>query len=84
MSEFSERILLGREAEYRLNDEVLNKALDKIVEKWMRGIIAATPSQTDEIIEAKRRIDAVQELRRTLKTWVEDGEMALAEQEEDG
>ena len=83
MSEFSERILRGREADDRLNDNVLNQALDLIVEKWMRAIVSATPAQTDEIIEAKRRIDAVQELRRTLKTWSEDGELAKAQQEED-
>jgi hypothetical protein len=34
-------------------------------------------------LEAKRRIDAVQEVRRTLKMWVEDGELAQAEQDED-
>lgn len=83
MNEFSERILKGRNAEKRLNDPVLNEAMDKIIEKWMRGIIAAPPSQYDEILEAKRRIDAVQELRSTLKMWVEDGQMALAQQEEE-
>jgi len=83
MSDFAERILMGREAGYRLEDPVLNEALDKMVEKWMRGIVNAAPAQTDEIIEAKRRIDAVQELRSTLRAWVEDGEMALAQQEED-
>lgn len=84
MSQFSERILRGRDANERLNDDVLNRAFDLVVEKWMRAIIGATPSQTDEILEAKRRIDAVQEVRRTLKMWVEDGELAQAEQDEDG
>lgn len=84
MSQFSERILRGRDANERLNDEVLNRAFDLVVEKWLRAIISATPSQSDEILEAKRRIDAVQEVRRTLKMWVEDGELAQAEQDEDG
>lgn len=79
----SERILQGREADQRLNDPTLNKALDFVIEKWMRAIVMATPAQSDEIIEAKRRIDAVQELRRTLKSWVEDGELAQAQQEEE-
>jgi len=82
VSELSERILRGRDAEHRLNDEVLNQALDLVVEKWLRAIILATPSQADEILEAKRRIDAVQELRKTLKAWVEDGQMAQAEDED--
>ena len=73
----------GRDANERLNDEVLNRAFDLVVEKWMRAIIGATPSQSEEILEAKRRIDAVQEIRRTLKMWVEDGELAQAEQDED-
>lgn len=83
MSDFSERIMQGREAEYRLKDETLNKALDAEIEMWMRAIIKATPSQIDEVIEAKRQIDSIQNLRRRLKMWLEDGEMAQAEQEED-
>jgi len=83
MSDFSERILKGREAAYRLEDETLNAALDDEVELWMRAIMKATPAQTDQVIEAKRQIDAIQNLRRRLKMWLEDGEMAKAEQEED-
>ena len=83
MSEFSERILQGRDAPERLNDPVLNNAFDMMVERWMRAIITATPSQSEEIMEAKRRIDAIQEVRKTLKMWVEDGEIARSQQDED-
>jgi len=81
MTEFSDRILRGREAAYRLGDETLNAALDDEIELWMRAIVKATPAQTDDVIEAKRQIDAVQNLRRRLKMWLEDGEAAAIEQE---
>lgn len=77
----SERILRGRDAHYTLENQTLNSAFDLAVEKWMRAIINATPAQHDEILEAKRRIDAIQEVRRTLKSWVEDGELAQIEQD---
>lgn len=83
MSTFSERILRGRYAGYQLQDQTLNQAFDLMVEKWMRAIISATPAQAEEILEAKRRIDAIQEVRKTLRSWVEDGELAQVQQDEE-
>lgn len=79
----AERVLRGRQADQRLNDDVLNQAFDLAVERWLKAIIRATPAENDAIIEAKRRIDAIQEVRQTLKSWVDDGNLAL-EQQEDG
>lgn len=79
----SDRILRGRLAKDSFEDKILNEAFDFAIEKWMRAIISATPSEEGDILEAKRRIDAIQDVRRTLKSWVEDGQMALAQQEEE-
>lgn len=79
----SERILKGRLAKDRFEDKILNEAFDFAVEKWIRAIISATPSEQEQILEAKRRIDAIQEVRRTIKTWVEDGELAQIQQQEE-
>ena len=79
----SERILAGREAEQRLNDTHLNQKFDMLIERWMRAIITATPSQRDEVFEAKRQIDAVMDVRKALKIEFEDGLLAINEQEED-
>lgn len=81
MISVAERILRGRDAESRFNDPVLNKAFDTVVDKWLRAIISATPAESEHVIEAKRRIDAIQDARRVLKTWIEDGELAQAEEE---
>jgi predicted RNA polymerase sigma factor len=80
---FSDRILKGRLAKDRLEDNILNEAFDFAVEKWMRAIISAAPAEDSEILEAKRRIDAIQEVRRTIKSWVDDGQLAQVQQEEE-
>ena len=80
----TERIFAGREAELRLNDPYLNEKLEMLAEKWMRGIVSATPSQTEEVLEAKRRIDAITDLRKALKIELDDGELAKQEQDENG
>lgn len=78
----TERVLKGRQADQCLNDKVLNEAFDLAIERWLKAIIRAKPIENDAIIEAKRRIDAIQEVRATLKSWVDDGNLALAEQED--
>ena len=79
---FSERILRGRNAKNTFENETLNQAFDTAAEKWMRAIRAA-PNQSDDILEAKRRIDAIQDVRATLKSWIEDGELAQIQQDEE-
>lgn len=78
----SARIMAGREAEQRLNDEYLNQKFDLLIERWMRAIVSATPSQQDEVLEAKRQIDAIMDVRKALKIDFEDGQLAINEQEE--
>ena len=78
----SARIMAGREAEQRLNDDYLNRKFDLLIERWMRAIISASPSQQDEVLEAKRQIDAVMDVRKALKIDFEDGQLAINEQEE--
>lgn len=78
----SQRILDGREAENRLNDEFLNRCFDHLVEQWVRGIVTAAPSQKEEILEAKRQIDAVTSVRKQLRVLMEDGHIAQQEQDD--
>ena len=74
--------MAGREAEQRLNDPYLSEKFDILIERWMHGIITATPNQGDEILEAKRRIDAIMDVRKALKIEMEDGQLAQREQDE--
>jgi uncharacterized protein YfdQ (DUF2303 family) len=78
----SERIMAGREAEQRLNDNYLNQKFDMLIERWMRAIIAATPNQKEEVFEAKRHLDAIMDIRKSMKVDFEDGQLAINEQEE--
>lgn len=77
----TQRIMRGREAEQRLKDEHLNEIFDNLIERWLGAIVSAKPNQQEEIIEAKRRIDAIAEVRRALKIQLDDGFIALTEQE---
>lgn len=74
--------MAGREAEQRLNDDYLNRKFDLMIERWMRAIIAATPNQKEEVFEAKRHLDAIMDIRKSMKIDFEDGQLAINEQEE--
>lgn len=73
--------MAGREAEQRLNDDYLNQKFDLMIERWMRAIIAATPNQKEEVFEAKRHLDAIMDIRKSMKIDFEDGQLAINEQE---
>ena len=78
----AQRVLEGRESELRLKDEFLNNCFDHLVERWMKGIMSAPPAQQEQILEAKRQIDAITSVRKELKVLMDDGYIAQKESED--
>lgn len=77
----AERITRGRQAEYHLNDEYLNSVFDAVAEKYISAMISLDSSNIDGIMENKRRVDALYDLRREMKIHFDDGQIALHEEE---
>lgn len=77
----SERIIRGREAEYHLRDDFLNQVFDHVVETLMRDIIHAPIADRDAVMVAKSEINGLMLVRRRIKSLLDDGELAKAQQE---
>jgi len=78
----AERILRGREAEVRFNDEHLNKVFDSLIEAEMAAIVSADKSNTDDILQSKMAIDVIVKVRKILKIQIEDAFLASQQQED--
>lgn len=77
----SERIIAGREAEYRLKDDFLNQVFDNTVESLIGGIFRAPITDTDAVMLAKMELNGLMLVRRRIKALMEDGILAQAEQD---
>ena len=77
----SDRILDGREAEYRLNDEFLNRVFDEAVETLVANILRAPVTDRDAVMMAKMELNGLMLVRRRLKAMLDDGILAKEAQD---
>jgi hypothetical protein len=73
-----ERILMGRNAELALKDDTYNRAFNLVVERAMIRMIRGTD---EEALKEKSYINAIYDVRKAIKSMVEDGDLAQAELE---
>lgn len=64
----------AQHAERLLNDEILNVAFD-MVSMRLQGVFKDTTATDDEVIEARRMFNALEQVRGQLRRFVVDGKI---------
>ena len=73
MTDIDEQIRRGKAAELLLQNETLNLAFQQLEKE---AISALKTCHTDELIERRSRLVAVEDMRRRLHAFVTDGNIA--------
>lgn len=79
-----ERIRVGREAKYRLEDEFLNTALDDLTNVYLARMLDAPLTDQPAILAAKASLNALLDVRKNLRSLMVDGELATKELDHNG
>lgn len=75
----AERLFRGRAAEDRLKDEFLSECFEQVIINSFKDIIRAKTEQ--ETLKAKSHIDAVLDVKKQIKVWMDDGVIAQRDME---
>jgi hypothetical protein len=71
----AERVTRGRNAERLLNDETLREAFD-VVSVYHTGVFGQVTATEAEVLQARHRLLALNEVKGQLKSFIMDGKLA--------